>query len=224
MLFGLSNALATFQGYVNKILAEKLDVFIMVYLNDILIYIEDPGQAHVKAVWWVLENLKKYGLFANLKKCRFHQDEVCFLCYVMSALGVQMEDEKIKAIKSWPEPNLVQDIQVFIGFANFYWRFIQGFSKVAAPLTSILKTGLTANTLSQKLRVDQALNEKLSKSKNPAFLTANARQAFIQLRQGFTEAPILSHFDPERHIRIETDTSGYAIGSVLSQLTSDSGQ
>ena len=76
MPFGLSNAPATFQGYVNKILAEKLDVFVIVYLDDILIYTKDPGQPHVKAIRWVLDQLWKYGLFANLKKCCFHQDEV----------------------------------------------------------------------------------------------------------------------------------------------------
>ena len=84
MPFGLSNAPATFQGYVNKILAEKLDVFVIVYLDNILIYTEDPGQAHVEAVCWVLENLRKHGLFANLKRCQFHHDEVCFLGYIVS--------------------------------------------------------------------------------------------------------------------------------------------
>ena len=88
----------------------------------------------------------------------------------------------------------------------------------------MLKTSLTASTPPQKLRDDEALNKKSSKSKNPDFLTADARQAFIQLRQAFTEALILSHFDPERHIRIETNASDYAIGGVLSQLTSDFGQ
>ena len=72
MPFGLSNAPASFQGYVNKILAEKLDVFVIVYLDDILIYTEDAGQVHVEAVRWVLGELRKHGLFANLKKCRFH--------------------------------------------------------------------------------------------------------------------------------------------------------
>ena len=144
----------------------------------------------------------------------------------VSAQGVQMKDERIEAVKSWPEPKSVRDIQVFIGFANFYRHFIQGFSKIAAPLTSMLKTSSTASTLSQKLMMgyDETSNKKSSKSKNPAFLTADARQAFTRLRQAFTEAPILSHFDPERHIRIETDASGYAIGGVLSQLTSASGQ
>ena len=89
----------------------------------------------------------------------------------------------------------------------------------------MLKTSLTANILSSKSMMgdDETSNEKLSTSKNLAFLTANAKQTFTQLRQAFIEAPILSHFDLERHIGIETDASGYIIGGVLSQLTSDSG-
>ena len=79
MPFGLSNAPATFQGYVNKILAEKLDIFVVVYLDDILIYIKDPGQSHVEAVRWVLDQLRKHFFFASLKKCQFYQDEVRFL-------------------------------------------------------------------------------------------------------------------------------------------------
>ena len=90
----------------------------------------------------------------------------------------------------------------------------------------MLKTSLTAITPSQKLTMgyNKTLNEKLSKFQDPVFLTANARQAFIWLRQAFTKVPILSHFDPGRHIRIETDASGYVIGGILSQLTSDSSQ
>ena len=99
ILFGLSNALATFQRYVNKILAEKLDIFVIVYLDDILIYTEDPGQPHVEAVRWVLDQLRKYSLFANLKKCRFHQDEVRFLGYVVSSKGISMEVEQIKVVR-----------------------------------------------------------------------------------------------------------------------------
>ena len=140
MPFGLSNAPATFQGYVNKILAEKLDIFVIVYLDDILIYTEDPGQPHVEAVRWVLDQLRKYSLFANLKKCRFHQDEVCFLGYIVSSKGISMEAKRIEVVRKWPEPKSVRDIQVFLGFANFYRRFIQGFSRIAAPLTSMLKT------------------------------------------------------------------------------------
>ena len=69
MPFKLSNAPASFQGYINKILAEKLDIFVIVYLDDILIYAEEPDQSHIKAVWWIFEELRKNGLFANFKKC-----------------------------------------------------------------------------------------------------------------------------------------------------------
>ena len=99
MPFGLTNAPASFQGYINKILAEKLDIFVIVYLDDILIYTDDDGDGHVSAVRWVLEQLRKFSLFTNLKKCRFHQEEVWFLGYVMSSKGIRIENEKIEAVK-----------------------------------------------------------------------------------------------------------------------------
>ena len=207
MPFGLSNALASFQGYINKILVEKLDNFVIVYLDDILIYTEDQGRSHVEAVQWVLDILRKNGLFANLKKCWFHKDEMRFLGYVVSSQDIRMKDERIKAIRNWPEPKSVWDIQVFIGFANFYWRFIQGFSKIAAPLTSILKTtGLSDSALRLGVNDDEiygsggkADDRNLSKSKKlknakfgiqtrvgvmgkPTFLTPGARKALNQLR------------------------------------------
>lgn len=88
MPFGLSNALASFQGYINKILAKNLDIFLIVSLDNILIYTEDLGQPHIDTVCWVLEQHRKYDIFANLKKCRFHQDEVRFLDFVVLAQGV----------------------------------------------------------------------------------------------------------------------------------------
>ena len=140
MPFGPSNAPASFQGYINKILAEKLDIFVIVYLDDILVYTEDAGQPHVDAVRWVLEQLRKHGFYANLKKCRFHQDKVRFLGFIVSAQGIRMKKERIEAVKAWAEPKSIRDIQVFLGFANFYRQFIKDFSKIAAPLTSMLKT------------------------------------------------------------------------------------
>ena len=263
MPFGLTNTLASFQRYINNILAEKLDIFVIVYLDDIFIYTDDDGNGHVTAVRWVLEQLRKFSLYANLKKCRFHQEEVRFLGYVVSSKGIRMEDERIEAVKRWPEPQSVRDIQVFLGFANFYRRFIQGFSRIAAPLTSMLKTSSTESAEPRKgvvgvgggsrarrdrggidgsemnnievdgdeVEVDEVGKKarKTSKSKNLSksktvgsdFLTPGAKLAFTELRQAFLKAPILHHFDPERHIRIETDVSGYAIGGVLSQLTLD---
>lgn len=85
MTFGLFNALASFQSYINKIFAEKFDIFIIVYLDDIQIYIEDLGQPHIETVHWVLKKLWKHGLFGNLKKCWFHQDKVQFLGFIILA-------------------------------------------------------------------------------------------------------------------------------------------
>lgn len=98
MPFGLSNASASFRRYINKILAEKLDIFVIVYLDNILIYTEDSGQPHVNAVRWVLEQLRKHGFFSNLKKCRFYQDEVRFLRVVILAQGISMEEKRIEVV------------------------------------------------------------------------------------------------------------------------------
>ena len=99
MPFGLTNTPASFQEFINKILVEKLDIFVIVYLDDIFIYTDDDGDGHIAAVRWVLGQLRKYSLYANLKKCRFHQEEVQFLGYVMSSKGICMEDKKIEAVK-----------------------------------------------------------------------------------------------------------------------------
>ena len=124
MPFGLFNAPSSFQGYVNKILVKKLDVFVIVYLDDILIYTKSAGQSRMEAVQWFFGQFQKYGLFANLKKCYFNQEEVCFLGYVVSSQRICIEEERIDIVKAWPKPKSVQDIQVFIGFTNFYQRFI----------------------------------------------------------------------------------------------------
>ena len=138
--FGLSNAPATFQRYINKILAEKFDFFVIVYLDNILIYTKDPRQPHVEAMRWVLDQLQKHSLFANLKKCQFHQDEVRFLEYVVLSKKINIEAERIEVVKNWLEPKSVRDIEVFLGFANFYWQLIQGFNRIEARLTLMLKT------------------------------------------------------------------------------------
>ena len=110
MPFGLSNAQASFCNYINKILAQKLDVFVIVYLDDILIYIKDASQAYVDAVCWVLNKLRKYSLFNNLKKCYFHKNKVRFLGYVMSAQRLKIEDEQIETVKNWLEPKSMKSI------------------------------------------------------------------------------------------------------------------
>ena len=99
MPFGLTNVPASFQGYINKIFAEKLDIFVIVYLDDIFIWTNDDVNGHVAAVHWVLEQLRKFLLFAKMKKCQFHQEEVWFLGYMLSLKGVRIEDKRIEAVK-----------------------------------------------------------------------------------------------------------------------------
>ena len=110
MPFGLSNALNSFQSYINKILAKKLDVFVIVYLDDILIYIENESQAHVDAVRWVLNKLRKHKLFVNFQKCCFHKDEIQFLGYIMSVQRVRIENEQAEAVKNWFESKSMSKI------------------------------------------------------------------------------------------------------------------
>ena len=228
MLFGLSKAPASFQGYINKILAEKLDIFVIVYLDDILIYSKDLGQGYLEVVQWVFEQFRKDFLYAILKKCRFHQEEVRFLDYVVLFQGICMEDKRIEDVKSWPKLKSVRDIQAFIGCANFYCRFIRGFSKIAAPLTLMLKTSAGDTNGAVSDRRQNHSGEKVSKitkskstksSSGSGFLTPEARIVFIWLRQALTKAPILQHFDLECHIKIKTDAFKYAIGGVLNKLT-----
>ena len=161
-----------------------------------------------------------------------------------------MKNEQIKAVKNWPKPTSVRDIQVFISFANFYRRFIRGFSRIAVLFTSMLKIiesseksaprafrtdndeavgggGSRANEMVMDLSKNKK-SRKLTYVPNigamgkPNFLTSNAKKAFNHLRLMFIKAPILRHFDSKSHIRIETNASGYTISGVLSQLNLDS--
>ncbi len=94
MPFSLSNAPASFQSYINKILVEKLDIFILVYLNNILIHIKNLKQSHVEVMQWVLKQLRKYDLYANQKKCWFHKNEIWFLDFVVSTQSLKIEEKK----------------------------------------------------------------------------------------------------------------------------------
>ncbi len=129
------------------------------YFDNNFIYTKSEGKKYVKAVWWVLEQLQKYLLYANLKKYQFYQEEVRFLGYIISHQGIQIEGKQIKALHDWSEPQSVRDIQLFLEFANFYQQFIQVFSRLATPLTSILKTTSAGPAISAKVG-DEEQNSK----------------------------------------------------------------
>ena len=137
MPFGLTNAPATFQAYINEALKGLLDVTCVAYMDDICIY-SDSVEEHAEHVREVLTRLRKAGLYVKLSKCKFDKQEIAFLGYVIGVHGVRMDDAKVKTITDWPVPQNFRDIQVFIGFANFYRRFILRFSKVVRPITDML--------------------------------------------------------------------------------------
>ena len=119
MPFGLSNAPSAFQRFMNDVFSDLLDVCVIVYLDDILIFSEDTDQ-HVHHVREVLRRLRKHGLYAKAEKCEFHTDTTEYLGYVLSPTGLTMSPEKVKAVQEWPESCKIKDIQSFLGFANFY--------------------------------------------------------------------------------------------------------
>lgn len=207
MPFGLTNAPATFQAYINRALAGFVDVFVVIYLDDILIFSQDQA-AHVKHVRAVLQRLREYKLYAKLSKCRFHTQRVEFLGFVVTPKGVAMDTEKVKTILEWPQPRSIYDVQSFVGFCNFYRKFIKHYSKIAAGLH-----GLTQGPNAHK---------KGSNKKEEGFVfTSEAQQSFARLKECFTKAPLLVHFEPHRKLMLETDASGAAIAATLSQLMDD---
>ena len=199
MPFGLCNAPSTFQSMINDVFRDLLDEGVIAYMDDILIYSETIEE-HVALVRRVMEKLRKAGLCVSIKKSSFHQRSVEFLGYKISEHGIEMTTEKIESIKSWPTPKVVVDVQSFMGFANFYRRFIEGFSKVAKPLTDLTKK--------------ETLWE----------WTESCQRAFDHLKERFVSAPILAHFNPDRLIKLETDASDFALGAILSQLSEEDGK
>ncbi len=205
MPFEVVNGPATFQGYINSVFREYLDILCIVYLDDILIYSVDPFK-HTEAVRQVLKKLLKHCLFVKLEKCVFSVTEISFLGFILTTEGVKMEPSRVSTISEWPEPASHREIQVFLRFANFYRGFIMGFSRIVGGLTGIL-TGGTQR-----------------KFKGVPFdLTLEARTSFCNLQKTFTTASLLRHFDPLLPIRIETDASGFAISAILSQTHPETG-
>ncbi|KAK3512201.1 hypothetical protein QTP70_000471 [Hemibagrus guttatus] len=173
MPFGLTNAPAVFQALINEVFRDLLGRSVIAYIDDILVY-SASMEEHVIQVREVLARLQQHHLYVKLEKCEFHRSQVTFLGYVISHQGVEMDTVKVQAVTGWPEPSTVRELQRFLGFANFYRRFIRNYSSVAGPLTSLLR----------------GKPKKLS-------WTDQARTAFLQLKDRFTTAPILRHPDPE---------------------------
>ncbi|XP_071688790.1 uncharacterized protein [Rutidosis leptorrhynchoides] len=190
MPFGLSNAPSTFMHLMNQVLKPVIDKFVVVYFDDILIYSTSEDD-HLEQLRQVLEALKNNQLYVNLKKCSFLTDKLLFLGFVVSADGIHVDDEKIKAIQDWPTPQTISEVRSFHGLATFYRRFIRDFSTIMAPIT------------------ERLLKERFQWS-------ASADQRFSLIKDKLT-APVLILPNFEKAFELETDASIVGIGAVLSQ-------
>ena len=168
----------------------------MIYLDDILIYLNNMSKHHWH-VKEVLKRLRKAGLYAKAKKCEFHSKLVEYLEYILSPSGLTMSDDKIKIIQDWPEPKKVKDIQSFLGFANFYCRFIFNYSDII-----ILLTCLTWKDIPWKF-------------------DSSCQDAFNSLKKAFTSTPILTHWIPDAQLIVETVALDYALVAILSVVNED---
>lgn len=141
MPFGLTNAPASFQHFINDVLREYLDIFCTTYIDDILIYSDtlEEDRTHVRQV---LKSLETAGLYLKPEKCEFHVQKTKCLGLIISAEGISMDRAKVATVKEWAAPESVKGAQSFLGFANFYRRFIKGYSKVVSPLTALTRKGI----------------------------------------------------------------------------------
>ena len=135
---GPTNAPAAFQYFMNDILREHLDIICVGILDDVIVYSEDPAK-HVGHVRTILQILRKHKLYAKIQKCEFNRPEMTFVGYLVSQAGIGMDPAKVSAILDWLVPCSVKEVQSFLGFANFYRKFIRDYSSLATPLTTLTR-------------------------------------------------------------------------------------
>uniref|UniRef100_A0A8C6PCB6 Gypsy retrotransposon integrase-like protein 1 n=1 Tax=Nothobranchius furzeri TaxID=105023 RepID=A0A8C6PCB6_NOTFU len=199
MPFGLTNAPAVFQSLVNSVLGDFLNRFVTVYLDDILIFSQNQEQ-HIQHVRAVLQRLLENRLYVKAEKCEFHVSTVKFLGFIIESGRLKADPEKVQAVTEWPTPTTRKQLQRFLGFSNFYRRFIKNYSQTAAPLTN------------------------LTSINKPFVWSSKAESAFKELKNKFTNAPVLHRPDPQRQFILEVDASDTGVGAVLSQVAEGDGK
>ena len=167
MQFGLNNAPAAFMDLMNSVFSPYLDKFVIVFIDDILVYSGSPEE-HAEHLRTVLQILRERQLYAKFSKYHFWLDKVAFLGHVISAEGISVDPQKIEAIVNWKPPTNVSEVRSFLGLTGYYRKFVEGFSKIAIPLTNLLK-------------------------KDQKFEWSDTCQySFEELRQRLTTAPVLA--------------------------------
>ncbi|WVZ81155.1 LOW QUALITY PROTEIN: hypothetical protein U9M48_028567 [Paspalum notatum var. saurae] len=192
MSFGLTNAPAFFMYMMNSVFMNELDKFVVVFLDDILIYSKDEKE-HEEHLRIVLTRLREHKLYAKFSKCAFWLKEVGFLGHILSKKGVAVDPSKVECVQNWKQPKTVIEIWSFLGLAGYYRRFIKDLSKTAKPMTSLTK-------------------------KNARYLwSPNCKEAFQSLKKSLTTAPVLAHPDITKPFEVYCDASGNGLGCVLMQ-------
>jgi hypothetical protein len=189
--FGLTNAPATFQAVMNDVFREHLGKSVLVYLDDILVFSKTPAE-HETHLRQVLALLRKHQLYAKRKKCVFNQPEVSFLGHLVGAEGVRADLIKTSVIATWPEPPNKKELQSFLGLANWFRKFVQGYANMVRPLTS-----LTGNV--------------------PYVWDAACSAAFAAVKAALVSPPVLALPDFSKAFEVICDASGVGIGALLVQ-------
>jgi hypothetical protein len=192
MSFGLTNALAYFMYMMNKVFMEYLDKFVVVFIDDMLVYSrsEEEHEGHLHLV---LQKIRDHKLYAKLSKCEFWLKQVAFLGHVIWKGGISVDPSKVQDVLSWKAPTSVSDIRSFLGLGGYYRRFIKGFSKISKPMTELLE-------------------------KDKQFeWTSTCEASFQELKKRLTTAPVLVIPDMEKSFFIYCDASGEGLGCVLMQ-------
>jgi hypothetical protein len=192
MPFGLCNAPATFQRIMNKILGTSIEKYVMVYLDDVIIY-SHTFEEHLKHLEEVLNKIRGANLRLKAEKCYFGANELQFLGHVVGEDGVKPDPEKVEKIRDYPVPRNIRELRGVLGLFSYYRRFIENFSKIAAPLNELLKKEVEYNW------------------------TNKQQQAFELLKEKLITAPIVQYPDFEKPFYLYTDASTIGIGSVLAQ-------
>lgn len=191
MPFGLTGAPATFQRFINNTLRDYLDVFCTAYLDDILVYSKTCTE-HVTYVRSVLQKLREASLYAKIQKCEFIVPETKFLGIIIGQDSIRMDPDKVKIIVNWQVLTCVADAQAFIGFGNFYRRFIKDFSRIIAPLVNLTRKDV------------------------PFMWTTTYKLSFEALKKAFVNAPILKPFNWTKDVVVKTNSSDYMSAGVMS--------
>ncbi|XP_063942643.1 uncharacterized protein LOC135150309 [Daucus carota subsp. sativus] len=192
MAFGLTNAPAAFMDLMNRVFKKYLDKFVIVFIDDILIY-SKTAEEHAEHLRTALEILRKEKLYAKFSKCEFWLQEVQFLGHIVSRDGIKVDPAKIEAIMNWERPKTPTEIRSFLGLAGYYRRFVQDFSRIATPLTKLTR-------------------------KNEKFIwNEKCEESFQELKKRLVSAPVLSLPDDQGNFVIYSDASYKGLGCVLMQ-------